>query len=135
MPRLIEYAEQKNYENVLEDLIGDLMDSNQIRMIYQTLKILPQIELDMKVTGPMPSMGDEAKADRKQKTTSPSNVKRIKVDSLDPQKYYELYEDEDYVLNLDIRRINKQKNNQGQKATGRAYCPKMQKPKDENWVS
>jgi hypothetical protein len=39
------------------------MDSNQIRMIYQTLKILPQIELDMKVTGPMPSMGDEVKAE------------------------------------------------------------------------
>jgi len=131
----MEYTEQKNYENVLEDLVGDLMDSNQIRMIYQTLKMLPQIELDMKITGLMPSTADEVKSDKKQKTTSPANIKRITVDTLDPEKYYELYEDEDYVLNLDIRRINKQRNSQGQKVTGRAYCPKMQKPKDENWVS
>ncbi len=131
----MEYTEQKNYENVLEDLVGDLMDSNQIRMIYKTLKVLPQIELDMKITGLMPSTADEVKSDKKQKTTSPANIKRITVDTLDPEKYYELYEDEDYVLNLDIRRINKQRNSQGQKVTGRAYCPKMQKPKDENWVS
>ncbi len=124
LPRLIDYVEKKNYENVLEDMVGDLLDLNQIRMIYQTLKILPQIELDLSITGPMPSAGVS------------TNVKRILIDGLNPEKEYELFEEEDYVLNLNIRRISKAKGSHDQKGGSfRAYCPKMHKSKDENWVN
>ena len=54
LPRLIEYVEKHNNKNCLEELIGDLMDNNQIRMIYQNLSVLPKIEISLKVNGPMP---------------------------------------------------------------------------------
>lgn len=42
-----------------------------------------------------------------------------------------MYEDEEYVINLDIYRANKSKRSS---KDSKAYAPKYPKPKDENWV-
>ena len=136
LPRLIEYVEKHNNKNCLEELIGDLMDNNQIRMIYQNLSVLPKIEISLKVNGPMPFGDAVAKNGMKskkssEKTNDTNKIKSLKIDTMNNPKVYELFEDEDYVLNLDMRRINKTKSLNGFKA----YCAKYHKPKDENWVA
>lgn len=134
LPRLIDYVEK--HQNVLEDLIGDLVDTNQIKMIYQNLSILPKIEISLKINGPMPFgelvLKNGAKAKKANENKEDINkVKSLKLDAMNPGKVYELFEDEDYVLNLDMRRINRSKSQNGFKA----YCAKYHKPKDENWVA
>lgn len=132
LPRLIEYAHRNKYERVLEDLVGDLMDKNQIRMIYQVLRMLPQVEIGLKVTGAMPSGESLFKGGKGKSAGDKSAVRFVRVDTNNPDKVYDLYEDEDYVLSLDMRRVNcNRSDNNGFKA----YCPKFAKPKDENWVA
>ena len=114
------------------------MDHNQIKMIYQALSILPQMEVAMRITGEMPQ-GESVFLEKSKKSKRKSDglseeknlVKNLKIVTSKPDKIYELFEDEDYVLNLDIKRINWSKSNQA----FRAYCPKFNKPKDENWVA
>jgi len=111
LPRLIDYLESNKYENVLENIIGDLLDRNQIREIYQVVSSLPQIEIIMHVSGSMPNQAN-----------------RIQIDTINEQKTYQLFEEEEYVINMDIIRLNKSKRLQ------KAYAPKYPKSKDENWV-
>jgi hypothetical protein len=132
LPRLIEYAQRHSFQNVLEELVGDLMDKNQIRMIYQVLKMLPQIEIGLKVTGSMPSGASILQDSKRVKAGEKSTVKFVRIETNSPDKVYELYEEEDYVLSLDMKRVNCNKTD----LNGfKAYCPKFAKPKDENWVA
>ena len=111
LPRLIDYLESNNYEKVLESIIGDLLDRNQIREIYQVVSSLPQIEITMNLSGNLPNQST-----------------RIQIDTMNEKKTYQLYEEEEYAINIDIVRLNKSKRQQ------KAYAPKYPKPKDENWI-
>lgn len=108
LPRLMNYVEQHSNERFLEKLLGDMLDNNQIRGIYQSLSVLPKIELHFTISGTIPAG---------------SGRRRI-----DPDKPSELFKGEDYVLTLEPRRLNR-----GRQA--KAVCPRFPKPKDENWVA
>ena len=56
--------------------------------------------------------------------------KNLRIDLLNEKKVYDLYENEDYVIHLDLKRLNRMRNEQGFKA----YAPKYPKSKDENWI-
>lgn len=114
LPRLIEYLDKTNCESGLEDIVGDLLDRNQLRDIYQVISMLPKIDLRMTISGSLPKV----------------DMKTMPLDALNENRFYDLYEDEDYVINLDITRINKGKRQQNIKA----YAPKYPKAKDENWI-
>lgn len=114
LPRLIDFLEKNNYEKVIENIVGDLLDRNQIRDIYQVASSLPQIEIRMHLSG--------------DSFPNQTSVTRIQIDSMRDQKIYQLYEEEDYVINMEIMRLNKSKRQQ------KAYAPKYPKPKDENWI-
>jgi len=115
LPRLIDYLDKCNYENVLENIVGDQLDRNQIRDIYKIASSLPQIEVNINLNGNLPT----------------DKVKSIRIDHLNDDKIYELYENEEYVFNLDIKRIATSKR---QQRDFKAYAPKYPKPKDENWI-
>ena len=55
----------------------------------------------------------------------------LKIDTSNEENVYELYDDEEYVLNLDLNRINRINNT---RRDLKAYAPKYPKPKDENWI-
>lgn len=112
LPRLIEHVEKNNYQNCLELLVGDLFDRNQLKDIYQTLSLLPQIEIDLNLTGSLPN-----------------KAKSISLDILNETIEYEVFEDEDYAITLNMSRVNRLK-----RRDQKAYAPKYPKPKDENWV-
>ena len=51
------------------------------------------------------------------------------------EEVYELFEDEDYVLNVDLFRMNRLERGlaKGSREV-KAHTPKFPKPKDENWI-
>ena len=114
LPRLIEICDKSNYQDILENLVGDLFDRNQLNDLYRTISILPQIELRMSLSGELPN----------------KQAKNELLDGFDESKVYNLLEDEEYTISLDINRLNKSKRYQD----GKAYAPKYPKPKDESWI-
>ena len=133
LPRLIDYADKNGYKNVMENMLGDLLDKNQIRDVYQVLSQLPQIELEIRLNGDMPA-GEVIQRKTGKKETNPDGSdkcsKNLRIDLLNEKKIYDLYENEDYVIHLDLKRLHRARNEQGFKA----YAPKYPKSKDENWI-
>ena len=119
LPRLIDACEKSRYERLLEDLVGDLLDRNQIREIYQAVSALPQIEVKVSVCGET--------IDKKSKSLE-------NIDFKNEEKVYTLQEDEDYILKVDLAKINKSSQLGKRGRDSKAYAPKYPKPKDENWV-
>lgn len=120
LPSLIDLLDSRPNERVLQDLVGDLLDANQIRDIYQTVTNLPKVEVRAHVCG-------ENFPDKKEKPL------KLKLDLRDERaRVTQLLEDEEYVLNVDLARVNK--NRKTGKDWWRAYAPMYPKPKDENWV-
>ena len=130
LPRLIQFLEMNKFENVLENLVGDFFDKFQIREIYQTAMNLPQIEVYLSVTGQSLTGGDKPQSKEKCNEDAKMN-KTFEIDTRDEQRVYDLLENEDYVLNLDLKRVNKFLSKKGE---FKAYAPKYPKAKDENWV-
>jgi len=119
LPRLIDYLDKNNYENVLEKIVGDQLDKNQIRDIYKIASSLPQIELIMNLNGNFPA----------DKVNKQIRIDHLKDDN--DEKIYQLYENEEYVFKIDMKRIGMAKR---QQRDFKAYAPKYPKPKDENWI-
>lgn len=125
LPRLMEEYDRDT--ELINKLIGDVMDRNQCRDIQNTLVLLPKLEVTLSISGLIPD-----KRANKVFQNSEDHVKRLTFDNF-TEKIFELYEDEEYVINLDIKRINKLRRDVKNKDI-KAYAPKYPKPKDENWV-
>jgi activating signal cointegrator complex subunit 3 len=124
LPKLIEASDRSDQKSLLEDLVGDLMDKNQIKDIYHVISILPLIEVTLSIFG-------EAIPFFKQNKDKDANNK-LKIDTKNESTAYELYEDEEYVLNVDLRRLNRVNSKKREKE--KAHAPKFPKPKEENWI-
>jgi activating signal cointegrator complex subunit 3 len=121
LPRLIQIIEQHNCQNILENLVGDLMDKNKIKDIYEVVKMLPIIDIKISIA----EMSDE----KSDKDT------RILIDTENEAKLYDLYENEEYVIDFDFLHRNLMKrNNDHHPKSRKAYAPRYPKEKDENWV-
>lgn len=109
-------CEKEKYHGLLEDLVGDLLDRNQIREIYQTVGNLPQLEIKLSVSG-------ESLGEKKSIYFSPSQGKA-----------YDLQEDDEFILKVEMVR-GTHKNSQIKRfKDNKAYAPKYPKAKDENWI-
>jgi hypothetical protein len=142
LPRLLDYCQKKGgAEKVVNELIGDMMDRNQVRDICQMINHLPQIEAKLSVSGravpdkrasKKTAVVSGKKGPSSQEESEASVVLKI---STSGEEVYELYEDEEYVLNVDLFRLNKGGRTGGGKGREvKAFTPKYPKPKDENWV-
>ena len=127
LPVLMDVCEKNKYSNVLEKVLGDMMDQNQIREIYQTVAKLPQIEVNFFITGN--SVANESGAKGNQST----NRIVLKPATSNQKTLVNLIEDEEYVLNVELRVLNKRQG-YGKREGPKAYAPKYPKPKDENWI-
>lgn len=97
-----------------------------IRFI-KVIGALPQIDVKITITGDFPD-------DRKPKNESDkSKVPKIRIDMKSNKSgVYSLFEDEEYVISLEMSRQSSSK--VGGRFNGKAYTPKYSKPKDENWI-
>jgi activating signal cointegrator complex subunit 3 len=86
--------------------------------------MLPQIEVNMNIVGDIPDVS------KQQQDSSQKKMPKLRIEINNEKKVYNLYEDEEYVINLDLVRISRSKN----RYNGKAYAPKYSKPKDENWI-
>ena len=116
MPLLIEACEKSRYQSLLEDLLGDLIDRNQIREIYQTVANLPQVEVKLSIAGE--SLGEK---------------KSIFVNQ-SQEKMYEIQEDDEFTIKVEMTRAAHKNSQIKRFKDNKAYAPKFSKPKDENWI-
>ncbi|CAF0861832.1 unnamed protein product [Brachionus calyciflorus] len=122
LPSLIEECEKS--QDYLHNLAGDILDQTQIRDIQNTVMILPKLEIAISLSGLVPDK--RAKKVFKEE----DSVSKLYMDNF-TKELFDLYEDEEYVFNLEVKRINKQKKFG---KDFKAYAPKYHKPKDENWL-
>ena len=54
LPKLLDYCTLNDTQQVINTLLGDLMDRNQVRDVCQAVAKLPQIEVKLSVTGHVP---------------------------------------------------------------------------------
>jgi activating signal cointegrator complex subunit 3 len=121
LPRLVQICEQHNCQNVLENLVGDLMDKNQIKQIYEAIKMLPIIDIKISIA----EMSDE----------NTDKCSKIQIDTENDNKLYDLYENEEYVIDFDLSYRNLMEKRAGAHTRNRkAYAPRYPKEKDENWI-
>ncbi len=133
LPLLIDHCEKNNTQQVLDQLLGDLMDRNQLRDMAQMISHLPQIQVKLSISGKaIPDKRASRATKSKKPKSDDSNEPNMTLEmSTDPDMVYELLETEEYVLNVDLSRLNKSK---GGFKGGKAWAPRYPKPKDENWV-
>ena len=117
VPMLIEACEKSKYENLLEDLVGDLLDKSQVKEIYQAVSNMPQVDIRISICG---------------ETLDQSSSKLNNINFNSEDKMYDLVEEEDYILKVDMKKLNKFSLKRIK--DNKAYAPKYPKPKDENWV-
>lgn len=95
---------------------------------FKVLAMLPQIDTKMTITGDLPGARKSLNND-----ADKGKVSKVKIDMSSETRAYSLFEDEEYVLSLDLTRANRTWS-KGGRFNGKAYTPKYTKPKDENWV-
>jgi activating signal cointegrator complex subunit 3 len=137
LPKLLDYCERNNPQQVLDQLLGDLMDRNQLRDMAQMIAHLPQIEVRLSISGSsIPDKRASAKAAKKSEDSSQETTMNLLVATSKEGLVYELQEDEEYVLNVDLSRLNNNTRSKAGNVKGarKAWTPKYPKPKDENWV-
>lgn len=101
--------------------------------------MLPQIDVKLSITGELPdSSGNkpkQAKQETKGEKEESQHQQKIKIDMSKESLVYNLFEDEEYVLGLDLARANRGNvKGAGRFKSQKAYTPKYSKPKDENWL-
>jgi activating signal cointegrator complex subunit 3 len=144
LPILLDLCEKNDFSGVIEDLVGDMLDRTQIREIYQTLAMLPKIEMRFSLTGTGLSRlnANISQQQHQQKQSDRLFIDDYSADGGGSNKMrpINLLEDEEYCLNVDIKSFdNKRKfsissSRRGGDLASKAYAPKFPKPKDENWV-
>ena len=161
LPRLMQLCDKHKYARVLEDILGNAaLDRTQIRNIYDTVRMLPRIDVRLRLAGRsyerLAVSGHASALD-----TSEAEVTKIGIDLDAPDGVQcDLYEDDEYVLDIELTRHQgaandkQQKHRQQQDERGedgegdettrskpqrkgmsvKAYAPKYTKEKDENWI-
>jgi len=138
LPRLMDLVDQS--DRCLDQFLGDLFDRTQLNDLKQCVQMLPRIELKFMLTGNLPKTDKNRKhfqtetkktmksAEKSREQEPTDDLSRLKIDMQNDSQTYDLYANEEYVIDLDLWRLN-----QG-KRDGKAYAPKYPKPKDENWI-
>ncbi|GFS12419.1 activating signal cointegrator 1 complex subunit 3-like [Elysia marginata] len=104
----------------LDALLGAEMDRQKIDQIFEVLVALPLVEVDVEVSGWME--GENSSISR------PLNIWHKGGRRLD-NEWVAVHADQEYVLNIVLRRLNK-----SQKRDQKAHAPRFPKPKDEGWI-
>lgn len=140
LPLLLNLCDTRgDARQAVNQIIGDLVDQNQIRDICNTLDVLPRIDLKLSLSGNIPdkrsfvrkSRNDKDKKKPSDEYDEEGQTQVLKIDN-NSDEYYELYGDQEYILNVDLLRMNKKRSTAG--LNHKSYAPKYPKPKDENWV-
>ncbi|WAR07339.1 ASCC3-like protein [Mya arenaria] len=118
LPEVMETCEGR-YPALADMLKGEL-DTNHIEQVYAVLCKLPQIEVTFTLQGYWEG-GDGCQEKRHIDTP-------LQGSRLQDQKWMSVHADQEYVLNVTLARINKNK-----KTDSKANAPRFPKPKDEGW--
>lgn len=94
--------------------------------------MLPQIDVKLAVIGSFPQHPKAKEA--ADSATSKNKSPRIHIDTADESRVYSLFEDEEYVIKMDMNRSSRSAKANRSHFNGKAYTPKYSKPKDENWI-
>ncbi|XP_013419499.1 activating signal cointegrator 1 complex subunit 3-like isoform X1 [Lingula anatina] len=117
LPELMAYAEDR-FELLLEMLEGEI-ERKEISQVYTVLQQLPVIDVKMTVRGWW-----EGETGQVEKMVPMSH----KGGSRPDKDWIPVHADQEYVLNVELRRANKVK-----KHDSKAYTSRFPKPKDEGW--
>lgn len=104
----------------LMDMLGKEMEKQQIEQIYQILNRLPQIEVSFSIKG----CWEGGNGQHEVRFFDSSS----QGDRLQDQRWMQVHADQNYVIQVNLARINKFKRNDS-----RAFAPKFPKSKDEGW--
>ncbi|TRZ04207.1 hypothetical protein DNTS_002616, partial [Danionella cerebrum] len=119
LPELIEACDGK--EEVFTAMVKDVLLPNQITQAWLYVRQLPVLELNLSIRGCWD--GSEEPSER----PVPAGASSIR----DESNWMSLHADQEYVLNVCMKRINA--GQQRRKQDSRAQAPRFPKPKDEGW--
>ncbi|XP_048008746.1 activating signal cointegrator 1 complex subunit 3 [Megalobrama amblycephala] len=119
LPELIAACDGK--EDNFTSMVKEVLQPNQISQAWLYVSHLPVVEVSLSVKGWWE--GCEEQTER----TLPSNVTNIR----DESSWQPLHADQEYVLQVSLRRLNA--GQQRRKQDSRAQAPRFPKPKDEGW--
>ncbi|GFO03586.1 activating signal cointegrator 1 complex subunit 3-like [Plakobranchus ocellatus] len=118
LPELVEICGGRR--EVLDTLLGSELDQGCREQIFQVLVELPLVEVSVEVSGWME--GESSSVSR------PLNIYHrggLRPDS----EWVTIHADQEYVLNVHLRQMNK-----SQKRDSKAHAPRFPKPKDAGWI-
>ncbi|XP_071112657.1 activating signal cointegrator 1 complex subunit 3-like [Haliotis cracherodii] len=119
LPELVAVCEGK-FEALAAMLNGE-MNQTEIDQVYLVLSRLPQIQVSIKVKGFWE--GSEGKEEARMVNLSNTGGRRRDAD------WIKVHADQEYVLQVDLARVNKTR-----KYDTKAHSPRFPKPKDEGWM-
>uniref|UniRef100_A0A672MCQ8 Activating signal cointegrator 1 complex subunit 3 n=1 Tax=Sinocyclocheilus grahami TaxID=75366 RepID=A0A672MCQ8_SINGR len=119
LPELMAACDGK--EDNFTSMVKEVLQPNQISQAWAFLSHLPVVEVRMSVKGWWE--GCEEQTER----VVPANVSNIR----DESSWLPLHADQEYVLQVSLRRLNA--GQQRRKQDSKAQAPHFAKPKDEGW--
>ncbi|XP_016378084.1 activating signal cointegrator 1 complex subunit 3-like, partial [Sinocyclocheilus rhinocerous] len=119
LPELMAACDGK--EDNFTSMVKEVLQPNQISQAWAFLSHLPVVEVRMSVKGWWE--GCEEQTER----VIPANVTNIR----DESSWLPLHADQEYVLQVSLRRLNA--GQQRRKQDSKAQAPRFPKPKDEGW--
>ncbi|XP_073703976.1 activating signal cointegrator 1 complex subunit 3 [Garra rufa] len=119
LPELMAACDGK--EDNFTSMVKEVLQPNQISQAWAFLSHLPVVEVRMSVKGWWD--GCEEQTER----VIPANVTNIR----DESSWLPLHADQEYVLQVSLRRLNA--GHQRRKQDSKAQAPHFPKPKDEGW--
>ncbi|XP_059138482.1 activating signal cointegrator 1 complex subunit 3-like, partial [Physella acuta] len=118
LPELIDYCDGQ--KEVLASMLGGEMNKTQVDQLFEVLVRLPLIEVSIEIKGWLE--GEQTALSR------PVNLS-YKDGRRPNSDWLKVHADQEYVLNISLKRINKIK-----KTDSKAHSLSFPKPKDEGWM-
>ena len=120
LPELMETVGERR--DILHKMLGGDLPDQQIDQVFQVLGQLPKIEMRLNIKGWWEG-GTGEQEDRPVHLKSGLGMKK-------DTDWIQIHADQEYVLNINFRRLNKQK-----KYDSKVCTSKFPKPKDEGWFA
>lgn len=119
LPELIDACEGK--ESTFAAMVGQELQPNQVSQAWSFLSHLPLVEVGLSVKG----WWEESPVQTERPLPAPGGNLR------DPSSWLTVHADQEYVLQVNLRRVNM--GQQRRKQDSKAQAPRFPKVKDEGW--
>ncbi|KAL5009476.1 hypothetical protein ScPMuIL_011781 [Solemya velum] len=119
LPEMIAICDGKF--DALMAMLGEEMGRTELDQLYHVLCRLPQIDINLSVKG----WWKDGSGDQEIKPVNIHHTSGVRPD----EDWIQLHADQEYVLHVDMRKINKTRKNES-----RAFTQKFPKPKDAGWI-